>query len=97
MLEATLAAGAEDPVTDEPLSAFIESAEIGTLEGGGAFAARAELELKPEAPDSFVFAALSTAAASSPTWARRVPSRRRTLGELAERPPTGSEPARPGR
>ena len=57
-LEATVGAGADDPVTDEPLSRFVESAEIGTLEGDGAFAARAELVLTQEAPGSFVFSAL---------------------------------------
>jgi hypothetical protein len=56
-LEAALGAEADDPVTDEPLAAVIESAEVGTLEGGGAYAARAELTLAP-GPDSFVFAAL---------------------------------------
>ena len=43
---------------DIPLSRYVDSAEIDTLEAGGAHAARAELTLSPDAPDGFVFAAL---------------------------------------
>jgi hypothetical protein len=57
-LDESFGSGSADPVTDEPLSRFVESADVGTMERGGAYAARAELVLSPKTPDSFAFAAL---------------------------------------
>lgn len=56
-LSESLAPGATDPVTEEPLDDSIASAEVDRLESEGAHAARARIELAPGRPPGFLFGA----------------------------------------